>query len=216
MKVIQKVVFGALLVLVFFGFVGGIWSLAKFALSILIIAWLVRSCSGNDYVGFDSSNISADVKSMVYFLDSYDYNHPPAYNDHLEKFKDKLKSYSDEELGKLKEFSKLYINYRNSFNEDFRNAFIKYLPGDTFVFSLSPRTNKLKQKLFEYDIKERLEIEDQQIEEFITQFNSELPNLTEEEIIDRQLLVEENDSDIVILMSSIYKSIFNEELTYEY
>lgn len=199
----------------FFGFISGIWSLAKFAISILIIAWLVRSCSGNDYVGFDSFNISADSKSIIYFIDAYDYNNPPEYNDNLEKFKKKINAYSKDEIEKLKEFARLYINYRNSFAKDFVNSFIEYIPGSEFAFSLSEQTDNYKQKLLNYNIAERLEIEDKQIEELIIELNSELPNLSSDEVIERQSAVVENDNDMLFLMGSIYKSIFEEELSNE-
>lgn len=188
-----------------------VWNLAKFALTILIFALIIRACSGKDYVGLDEVNLKADVKSIVYFLDNYDYNTPPDYNKDLEKFKKRIKDYTPEELISLKNFSKLYISYRKAFQDDFKESFLNYIPGDEFKFTTSKKCIDLRKKLDEYDIKEKLELEDQEIEKLITKLNSEFSTYSEDEILDRQYEVENDQRDVSLIMASVYKNIFNEE-----
>lgn len=195
----------------FASLVMNVWNLAKFALTILIFALIIRACSGKDYVGLDEANLKADVKSIVYLLDNYDYNTPPDYNKDLEKFKKRIKDYTSEELTSLKKFSKLYISYRKAFQDDFKVSFLNYIPGDEFKLTTSKKYIELRKKLDEYDIKEKLELEDKEIEKLITKLNSEFSKYSEDEIFDRQYEVENDQRDVSLIMSSVYKNIFNEE-----
>lgn len=192
-----------------------VWNLAKFALTILIFALIIRACSGKDYVGLDKANLKADVKSIIYFLDNYEYNNPPDYNEDLEKFKKRIRDYTPEEISKLKEFSKIYISYRKAFQDDFKESFLSYIPGENFTLTASKKADDLRKILNTYDIKEKLELEDKEIEKLIMKLNTEFSKYSEDEILDRQYEVENDQRDVGLLMATVYKNIFNEEYHYE-
>jgi len=197
------------------GFLFGIWNLAKFAFGILIFALIIRACSGKDYVGFDKANLKADVKSLVYFYDDYDINHPPEYNERLEKFKKRISDYSDEEIKKIKEFSHIYISFRKSFQDDFLNTFLSYQPYSNFNFQYSSKTSSLKSKLLSYDIKERIEVEDKEMDKIIDKLKEELPKYSEDELYEMQERARTENKDIARMMSYVYKNIFGQDLKYE-
>jgi hypothetical protein len=192
-------------------FLVSVWNLAKFALGIFILVLIIRFFSGKDYLGYDKANINADVKSLIYFYDNYYLNNPPDYNESLEKFKFKIKNYSTNDVNKLKEFSHYYINYRISSRNDFKEAFLQYHAGTNFNFSFSPQTIELRNKLMLYDIKDRLEFENKRVDTLICQFKEEFPELSNDELYERQQRIKSNDNEPVRLMSVIYKEIFKEE-----
>lgn len=196
-------------------FIFGIWNLAKFAFGILIFALIIRACSGKDYVGFDKANLKADVKSLVYFYDDYDINHPPEYNERLEKFKKRISDYSEDETKKIKDFSHTYISFRKAFQDDFVEAFLDYQPHSEFTFQYSSKTSNLKSKLLSYDIKERIELEDKEMDKIISKLKEELPKYTEDELYDMQDRARTENKDIPRMMSYVYKNIFGEDLKYE-
>lgn len=196
-------------------FLMGIWNLAKFAIGLVIFALIIRSCSGKDFLGVDNFNISTEAKSMVYFIDSYDYNNPPEYNERLDEFKDKLDNYSDEEVNQLKEFTQKYISYRKSFQDDFRNSFLDYTPGDDFKLITSNKTQQLKKQLIDYGLKEKLLMEDKEIDKIVSKLNDQLSYLDEDEIYQRQELALENENDLIDKMLAVYSDIFNESPSYE-
>jgi hypothetical protein len=196
-------------------FIFGTWNLAKFALGILIFALIIRACSGKDYVGYDKANLKVDVNFLVYFYNDCDINHIPEYNERLAKFKKRISDYSEDEIKKIKDFSHTYISFSKSSQDDFVKVFLDYQPHSEFTFQYSSKTLNLKSKLLSYDIKERIELEDKEMDKIVIKLKEELPRYTEDELFEIKDRARTKNKDIPRMMSYVYKNIFGEDLKYE-
>ncbi len=176
--------------------------------SILIVVFIIKACSQRESVKIDKSKLSSDVKSLAYFYNLYAVDHPPEYNKQLKKFKKRISNYKDEEIKIIKSFSKLYIAYHKTFHDDFLHAVIDYIPKTEFAFKTCNETDNLKLKLYSYNIKDNLDLEDEEVQKVVNELKDKFPKYSYDEVIEMKEMTINNDQNIGEMMDVIYKNIF--------
>ncbi len=173
----------------------------------------------DDYADVNwDKRLTNDVQTCIYFISSANDDNVDKYqiNENIEKFSDKIKDYPKEYKQFLRDATKKYILYSNSISIDLLYSLKEYTNTGTYDLKKSKETINLETELYNYKLKDDIDMLKEVIEEINQDMKNNLSNDSTGEYIDKIILMEESMNYQIEIQQKeykrIFKNIFNEEL----